>query len=95
MGIHLELLKLILSCMNYVVSFHFLTYILIKRTNGIGKFILFMGGIINISGLHAVIPGLDNKPTILVLIMLLLVIINALSTLRCNKQTEIKLKVIL
>ena len=91
----MELLKLIISSMNYVVSFHFQTQIMIQQTNVIDKFILFMGGIINIGGLHAVIPGLDNKPTILVLIMLLLVIINALSTLRCNKQTDIKLKVVL
>ena len=80
--------------MNYFVSFHFQTQIMIQQTNVIDKFILFMGGIINLGGLHTVITGLDYKPTILVLIMLLLVIINDLSTLNCQKLTERKLKVI-
>ena len=59
------------------------------------KFNIVMGGIINLGGLHTVIPGLDYKPTGLVFMILLLVILNALSTLKCQKLTEIKLRVIL
>ena len=54
-----------------------------------------MGGIINLGGLYTFIPGLDLKSTILVFMMLFLVTINALSTLKCQKWTDRKLKAIL
>ena len=81
--------------MNYIVSFHFQTYISIKQTNVMENFNIVMGGIINIGGLHTVIPGFYFKPIILVFMILLLVIINSLYILECCKLTEIKLKVIL
>ena len=68
---------------------------MIQRKNGMENFILIMGGIINIGGLHTVITGFYYKPTILVSMMLFLVLINDLSTLKCQKRIEIKLKVIL
>ena len=60
-----------------------------------GNSILVMGGIINLGGLYTFITGLDLKSTMLVFMIVFLVIINALSTLKCQKWTERKLKAIL